>query len=240
MILKISLQFLAILALPLLAHAQPADAPALVEFRAALHDPIKPSAELFFADKNGTIAPLLLKMKDLSRPQLTALVNGSLVLYDKLAVDPKKPEASIAATCKIPTGTKRVMLIILPSPDNTRPAYKMVCIDDSAKEFPKGECRVLTLISGEAAIEAGEHKLPIHPGVITRVPPVKRVNEYNMAQTNFFYKSADTWVPITERQLQYLEGYRRIFILHVTPGAAQPTVTTLVDTTSPTAPLLTR
>ena len=34
----------------------------------------------------------------------------------------------------------------------------------------------------------------------------------------------------TERQLQYLDACRRLFILHATPGALQPTITTIVDT----------
>jgi len=33
----------------------------------------------------------------------------------------------------------------------------------------------------------------------------------------------------TERQMQYLEDYRRIFVVHVTPGAVAPTVTSIVD-----------
>jgi hypothetical protein len=238
--IKNVLLFLVILALPVVAYAQPAGSPAHLQFRAVLHDPAKPTAELFFSDNSGTIIPLELSKQEIVRPQLTPLINGTLVLYDKIAVDPKKPEASIAATCKIPAGIKRAIIIILPSPANTILAYRIVCIDDSAKEFPKGESKVLTLISSEAAIEAGEHKLPIHPGVFTRIPPVKKVNEYNMAQTNFFYKGAEGWLTITERQLQYLEGYRRIFILYSIPGVVQPFITILLDTTSPTAPLLTR
>jgi hypothetical protein len=240
MTLKNSLRLLAILALHLSAHAQPIDVPTLVQFRATLHDPIKPTADLFFTDKNGAVVPLELRRRELSKPQLTPLVNGTLILYDKLAVDPKKPEASIAATCKIPAGTKRAIIIILPSPAETKPAYRMVCIDDSAKEFPKGESKVLTLITAEAAIEAGEHKLPIHPAIITRVPPVKKVNEYNMAQTKIYYKLKDNWTIVDEYSLQYADGFRRIFILHATPGALQPSVGIIEDTTSPTAPLLTR
>jgi hypothetical protein len=37
-------------------------------------------------------------------------------------------------------------------------------------------------------------------------------------------------VPFTERQLQFLNAYRRLFIVHATPGALQPSVTTIVDT----------
>jgi hypothetical protein len=103
-------------------------------------------------------------------------------------------------------------------------------IDDSAKAFPAGESRVLPLITVETAIQAGEHKLSVPPGKITKVSPVKKVDEFNMAQTNFYYKQGEAWVPFTERQLQFLDAYRRIFIIHATPGALQPTVTTIVDT----------
>jgi hypothetical protein len=61
------------------------------------------------------------------------------------------------------------------------------------------------------------------------VPPVTKVNEFNMAQTNFFYQQGEAWVVFTERQLQYLDASRRLFIIHATPGALQPTITTIVD-----------
>jgi hypothetical protein len=50
-----------------------------------------------------------------------------------------------------------------------------------------------------------------------------------MAQTNFYYQEGEAWVPFTERQLQYLDASRRLFIIHATPGALQPTITTIVD-----------
>jgi hypothetical protein len=211
-----------------------------VQFRAVLHDPLNTTANLFVSDITGTIIPLELRPKDLSSPMVTQTVNGSLVLYDKQAIDAKKPSANLAATCVIPTGAKRGIVIILPSPAGTKPPYRMMFIDDSVKAFPKGESRILTLLPIEVAIKAGEHNLPIHPGEIARLPPVKKVNEYNMAQTNFYYKKQESWTVFTERQLQYLDGVRRIFIVNITPGALQPNVNTIVDTTSPTAPLLTR
>jgi len=59
---------------------------------------------------------------------------------------------------------------------------------------------------------------------------VRNVNEFNMAQTNFYYQEGGSWVAFTERQLQFLDACRRLFIVHVTPGATAPTVTTIVDT----------
>jgi hypothetical protein len=85
------------------------------------------------------------------------------------------------------------------------------------------------MVGVELAVEAGEHKVPIRPGIITRIPPVKNVNEYEMAQTNFYYQEKDSWVVFTERQLQYNDVSRRIFIIYATPGAVQPTVATIFD-----------
>ena len=233
MILKNSLCLLALLWLPAAVQAQSNETATPIQIRAVLHDPVHPTAELFLLDKDGAGVRVELRSQDLSRPQLAQLVNGSLVLYDKAVIDPKKPEASLAATCKIPPNAKRGVVVILPSPAGSKPAYRMVFIDDSAKAFPKGESRVLTLLSVEAAIEAGEHKLPIQPGKLTNVPPVRKVNEYNMAQTNFYYKQGEAWTPFTERQLQFLDGFRRVFIVHTTPDALSPTVTTIVDTDMP-------
>ena len=233
MIYKISLCLLTFHLLPVVGQAQQDAAAAPILIRAVLHDPVNPVASLFLSDQAGGIVKLEFLPQDLSKSLLTLPVNGSLVLYDKATVDPKNPEASLAATCKLPPNAKRGIIVVLPGPAGSKPAYRMVFISDSAKEFPQGESRVLTLVQAEAAIEAGEHKLPIHPGKITNLPPVKKVNEFNMAQTNFYYKQGEAWTPFVERQLQFLDGFRRIFILHTTPGALSPTVTTIVDTVTP-------
>jgi hypothetical protein len=231
MIRNHSLWLLTFLWLPVAGHAQQKEAAAPVQIRAVLHDPVHPTAELFYADRKGVVVKLDFRLQDLTRALFTLPVNGSLVLYDKAAIDPKNPEASLAASAKLPPDLKRAIVVVLPAPAGSKPAYRMVLIDDSAKAFPKGEARALPLVGVETAIQAGEHRLPIHPGKITNVPPVRKVNEFNMAQTNFYYKQGESWVPFTERQLQYLDAYRRIFIIHVTPGALQPVVTTIVDNT---------
>jgi hypothetical protein len=236
MLRKHSLWLLTFFWLPVAGHAQQDDATVPVQIRAVLHDPVHPAAELFYPDKKGVVAKLDFRPQDLTRTLFMLPVNGSLVLYDKADIDPKKPEASLAASVKLPTGLKRAMVVVLPAPAGSKPAYRMVVIDDSAKAFPKGESRVLPLVAVETAIQAGEHRMPIHPGKITSVPPVMKRNEYNMAQTNFYYKQGEAWVPFTERQLQFLDAYRRLFIVHVTPGALQPSVTTIVDTTAALPP----
>ena len=229
MISKFALTILTFLGLSLAVHAQDKEAPVPVQIRAVLHDPVQPTAELFYTDKTGAVTRLNFRPQDLTEPLSMLPVNGSLVLYDKAAIDPKNPAASLAASVILPPNLKRAVVIVLPAPVGEKPAYRMLVIDDSAKAFPPGESRVLPLVKVETAIQAGEHRLPIHPGKITNVPPVTKRDEFNMAQTNFYYQQGEAWVPFTERQLQFLDVCRRIFIIHATPGALQPTITTIVD-----------
>jgi hypothetical protein len=230
MIYQLLLFGLALTGLSLAVRAQE-PAPTPVQIRAVLHDPINPVANLFYTDKTGAIVPLDFRPQDLTEPMFMLPIDGSLVLFDKANIDPKKPAESLAASAKLPLEMKRAIAVIIPSPSDQKPAYRMIIIDDSEKTFPHGESLVLSLVKVELAIEAGEHKLLIHPGKITRVPPVKKVNDYSMAQTNFHYQQNDSWVTFTERQLQYLDACRRLFIIHATPEALQPTVTTIVDVT---------
>jgi hypothetical protein len=233
MIMPKTLWILLVCCLAGVGAASQNDAAVPVRIRAVMHDPVHPIPELFVTDKAGAVVKLELVREGFSKAQFALPLNGSLVLYDKADIDPKKPEASLAASVKLPADLKRAMVVVMPAPAGSKPAYRMVFIDDSAEAFPKGESRVLPLLTVETAIQAGEHRLAIHPGKITNVPAVKKVNEYNLAQTNFYYKQGESWVPFTERQLQFIDAYRRLFIVHVTPGALQPEVTTIVDTTPP-------
>ncbi len=233
--LKHYLWILAAFWLPVAGHAKPDKATNSLQIRAVLHDPVNPAAELFYPDKKGVVVKLNFQPQDLTMALFTQPVNGCLVLYDKANIDPKNPAASLAASVKLPPNIKQAVVVVLPAPAGSKPAYRLEIIDDSAKAFPKGESRIISLVPMEMSIEVGEHKLTIPPGVITRVPAVTKVDAYNMAQTSFRSKEGDSWVTFTERQLQYLDGFRRVFIVHLGPGAIQPTITTIVDT-SPVVP----
>lgn len=215
---------------PVLGMAQEGPAPLII--RAAYHNPIKPVAELFLADQAGGIVPLALVAEGLSAPQMTLPVNGSLVLYKDKVVDPKNPQASVAASAKVPSDWKKVIVMIFPAATAAENAgYRILLIHDAPNAFKKGESRVINLTQADTAMQAGEHKIPLPSGKVTDLPAVKKVNEFNMAQTNFYYKEGEEWVAFTERQLQYLDTTKRIFLIYLTPGSTQPFVTTIVDNT---------
>ena len=83
------------------------------------------------------------------------------------------------------------------------------------------------------AIEVGEHKIAIPGGKLTDVPEVKKLNEYNRAQTNFYYRKGENWLIAAERQMQYDPKLRRIFIIYLSPSAISPDVLTVVDHVPP-------
>lgn len=236
MIHQFSRIILTVMGLSLSIHAQEKETVVPFQFRAVLHDPVHPTADLFYTDKTGAVVPLNFRPQDLTEALFSPPVNGSLVLYDKAEIDPKNPAASLAASVVIPKEIKQAIIVVLPARSGEKPAYRLVVIDDSQKAFAGGESLVLALVDVETAIQAGEHRQPVHPGKVTNVPAVKKVNDYNMAQTNFYYQQNGAWVAFAERQLQYLDACRRLFIIHATPGALQPTVTTIVDTNTRIGP----
>lgn len=230
MILKHCLCILAVLWLPATIHAKPDKAEATLQIRAVLFDPAHTAGDLFYPDKNGDVVKLNFRPQDLTEALSMMPVNGSLVLYDKADVDPKDPKARLAASVKLPSDMQQAIVVVVPEPAGSSPAYRMELIDDSAKAFPEGESRVLSLVPMETTLEAGEHKITLPAGGITRVPPVKKVDEFNMAQTDFSFQQSGSSVAFSQRQLQFLDACRRLFIIHVTPSALQPHVTTIVDT----------
>jgi hypothetical protein len=202
-----------------------------VQIRMVLHDPVNPIASLYYQDKAGAVLPVKFRPHDLTEAMLMMPLDGSLVLHNKAEIDPKNPQATVTAIAKLSPEIRRAIVVVLPAPKDSVTAYRMVIIDDSEKLFPYGESRVLSLVDLNLGIQAGEHMAVVQPWTLGSIASVKRVNEYNMAQTNFHYQQKNgSSVVFAERQLQYNDVCRRIFIIHATPRALQPTVTTIVDT----------
>ena len=216
--------------LTLSAHArEAAPAAAPLGVRAFLIDPAHPAAELYLRDTTGDVVKLSLASMELGKTQQTVPVDGALVLFNTATFDPKNPQPAVAASIAVPKNMKRAIVIIVPAPANATPAYRMVLIDDSPAAFPQGESRILSLAPLETAMEAGEHKLPCKPGAVTPAPPVKKLDPYNMAQTNFYYKRNSSWIAFSECRMKYLDAFRQVFVVYMIPGSTAPVLTTLVD-----------
>lgn len=218
------------------SHAQNIKPESLVLIRAILHDPARVVADLYLADPAGDLVKLQLRTGNLSAPQPAILVNGTVRFYNSSRFDPEDPDANLATTLKVPTTLKKLIVILTPIRQGASSVLKAVPIDDSPNAFPGGESRVLSLIAGKTAVQAGEHRVGVQPGRVARIPAVKKRNNFNIAQTNFYCEKGGAWSVFTERQVKYHDRIRRIYLITVFPGAKHPYVTTFVDTAPPAVP----
>ena len=192
-------------------------------------DPANPTPDLYVRSAAGGLERVELVEGKLSERIEVAPPKGSLVFYRTAAVDPEKPGDGVAGSARVPADMRRVIAVVVPNPADDGPPYRMVLIDENPAQFRNGESRIVSFLPVETAVEAGEHRLRVKPGAITRLPAVRKRNEFNMAQTNFYFREGENWTPFTERQMQYLDDFRRLFLVHVSPGAAHPSVTTILD-----------
>jgi hypothetical protein len=81
MIFQSSLCMLAVVGLSLAIQAQVNEAAVTVRIRAILHDPVHPTADLYYPDKSGAVVQLNFRPQDLTEPMFMLPVNGSLVLF---------------------------------------------------------------------------------------------------------------------------------------------------------------
>lgn len=208
-----------------------AEAPAReIELSAYLCDPVHPLAQPFQAkSKSGATTTIEWRAEGLSEPVKTPIEDNRLVIHSDTG--------AIAAQAVVPENLTQVIAVLTPRPTGQAGTpYQMILVDASPKAFPWGTSKVVSYVGAETAIEAGEHRLRLPSGKITRVPAVKKLDEFNMAQVNFFMQDGDKLVPFTERRLRFVNATRRIFLLFVPPRSKQPFVTTLVDIKPQTEP----
>ena len=200
-----------------------------VQIRAVLQDSANPDAKFFVGKAAEALLPLKLAEEGLTESQRVSTENGSLNLFTSATIDKANPLASLAATVKIPAGLSRLILIIVPAAKGATPAYRMMALDDNPTSFPWGESKAINLTPVDFALEVGDQKVLLPGGKITAVPKVTKLDEYNRAQTNFYYKQEDQWVVASERQMQFVGSLRRVFLIYKAPDALAPDVRTLVD-----------
>jgi hypothetical protein len=200
-----------------------------VQIRAVLQDSAKPDAKFFVGKASEALLPLKLAEEGLTESQKVSTENGSINLFSSDTIDKANPLASLAATVKIPAGLSRLILIIVPAGQGTTPPYRMLAVDDNPTSFPWGESKAINLTPVDFALEVGDQRLLLPGGKVTAVPKVTKLDEYNRAQTNFYYKQGDQWVVASERQMQFVGNLRRLFLIYKAPDALAPDVRALVD-----------
>ena len=200
-----------------------------LQIRAVLHNSTQADAKFYVGKVGEKMVPLNLADEGLTDPQKVETENGSLSIFTSDAIDKSNALASLGATIKIPPGSARFIVIVVPANPGTKTPYQILLLEDDPKSFPWGESRVVNLTPVDFALEVSDQKLRLPGGKITAVPKVTKVDEYNRAQTDFYYKQGEQWVVAAQREMTYVNGLRRVFVIYKTPGALAPDVRTLVD-----------
>jgi len=201
-----------------------------IEIRAVLQDPMNPGAAFQVRTTPSTFEKLELVAEGLCIAKRISVTDNTVALYGPTSSDPKIGPPIVASAVVAPA-VERCLLVIVPEPPGGKLPYHLLVLDDTGKAFPFGESRVVNLTNVALGMQAGATRLSLPAHSVTPLPLIKEVNEYHMAQTNFYAKSdnGDQWMPFAERQVQYLETVRRISLIDVAPGAVAPTIRTVID-----------
>ncbi|MFD0892359.1 hypothetical protein KBB96_13095 [Luteolibacter ambystomatis] len=219
------LQCLSLAFVCLLAEAR---AQRQIEVRAVLNDPVNGSAEFQVQTAPKVFNKLPLVAEGLGATIKVTLAQNELTLHGPFGSDPNIPPPVIASAT-VPATAQRCIVVIAPEAKGGKLPYRAIALDDSPQAFPFGESRIVNLTPVTLAMQAGTIKRPLPAGQIASLPEIKDVNEFNVAQTNFYAKAGEDWQPFTERQLQYVKTMRRVFITYASPGAMAPSVRTIAD-----------
>jgi hypothetical protein len=203
-----------------------------IQIRSILNNPGSPESKFYVGKPGDAMVELKLVEEGLGEPQKVQVENGNLNLFSSATVDKNNPKASLAATIKVPTGPGAggsMIIIILPAAKGAEIPFSGIAIGDDAKSFPWGDSKAVNLTPVDFAIEIGDQKLQLPAGKITPVPKATKLDEYNRAGTNFYYKQGNQWVVAAEHEMQYVNGIRRLFLIYKTPTALAPDVRTIMD-----------
>lgn len=199
-------------------------APRELQIRAYLHQPqAKSEVVLQILASRGEKVAIAWRREDWSERFITKIEGSELLFVDQAGAP--------AARATVPENTNQILVLLAPdSSAQAKLPFRALVLDAAATAFPWGTSIVVSMLAKEeVAIEAGEHRLSIPAGKITKVPMVTKRDDFNMAQVNFYTREEEQWAPFTERRLQFVDDLRRVFIVFPSPGSAQPFVTTLID-----------
>lgn len=218
--------------------AQEQSAARELTLRGYLHDPVKPAPEPFVFKEpeksGGKATPITWRADNLSDSIKVRAVENTLFLH--------LPDGRMAARTTVAGNIRRGIVIVVPSSAaGADLPFRMLLIDDDPARFPYGTSKVLNMTDAEAAVlvdqgkadaEAEPHRILLPSGQVSTIPEVSKDGKGKSAQTNFYIKvkKDNTWVPITERVLEYSDQLRRVYFIFTTPGSRRPPfVRTLLD-----------
>ncbi len=187
---------------------------------------------VIFASGKGTEITCPLTSSQISR-KFTCSAVGDKIPF--LSSADKKP----LATANIPPGVGTALLVFvraLGDSEATAPAWKILVIEDTPKNFPDGGAFIANFCSQDIRFIIGEHKGMLHAGGFHGYAKPEEVDTFNMAPVVFEFQQADKWRIANESALRFLGGMRYLIFAYVDPVSGRPRINTYQDM-APAAPV---
>lgn len=209
---------LALVLLPILAHAQQAH-PVSCRFLGFQTGDTTTSLTCV-ADKFEAACPF--KTDSISEPVKVTAIDRVLTF-----IDPKDRKA--ACTVTLPATARQALIVFMPNAKDAVPPWRAFAIEDSEKTFPNGGALVINLHNTDIRFAIGENKYLLKPGDRYAMQLPKQRDEFNMATVTFEFSLKDQWMKASESRLRFTEGLRYLMLAYRDPASQRPRLSTFQD-----------
>lgn len=181
-------------------------------------------ANVIATGKKGAEIVCPLSTSNISDP-ITCFASGNRIRFT--SEDENKP----VAEASIPASVRATILIFVPSPESDKSSlpWKVITIEDSAKNFPDGGVFVANFHNGDIRFVIGEHKGALHPAMTKGYARPEKRDTFNMAPVKFEFQQKDKWRIGNESALRFLPGIRYLIFAYTDPTSKRPRINTYQD-----------
>lgn len=145
--------------------------------------------------------------------------NGKLVFL--AAEDTESP---VVATATLPKNASRFILLLIPSSTGGKSGYRIIPIEESAKNTPVGGAYICNISSTNARVTMGEFKYELLPGKSVSIAQPKKRDEYNMAPLSIQLSGNGKWVSVKDSTTRFSKRDRYFMFTYVKPKLNRPMV----------------
>ncbi|MEP4078410.1 hypothetical protein [Haloferula sp.] len=138
-------------------------------------------------------------------------------------------EGTPLAIASIPSGVRAAILIFVPQSKDTSLPWKVILIEDSAKNFPDGGAFVANFHGDNIRFIIGEHKGALRPAQTQGYARPENRDSFNMAPVIFEFRQKDKWRKGNESALRFLPGIRYLIFAYTDPKSKRPKINTYQD-----------
>lgn len=168
------------------------------------------SPSLLGLSPTGEQSPIDIAAEEISAPVKYMTDDSNRLIFTN-SKDPKKVVAEVA----LPASAQSVILVFIPTATEESLPWKVMVIEDSVAHFPDGGAFVVNLQPQDIRFTIGEIKLMLKSGSAHAIPKPKKVDDFNMAYTQFEFFKNEKWSIASESVQRFIPGLRYLMFCYL-------------------------